>query len=101
MAELADAQDLGSCGVTCAGSTPASRRRKMEIFRAIIELVDKIVWPATVLAIFFFLRDSLNNFINSISGILEKSGGKMKIEVPGASAEISFEEKTKSRQEIK
>ena len=25
VAELADAQDLGSCGVTCGGSTPSVR----------------------------------------------------------------------------
>ena len=30
MAELADAQDLGSCAVRCAGSTPVTRTDKKE-----------------------------------------------------------------------
>ncbi|MFH0774915.1 MAG: hypothetical protein V2A53_05415 [bacterium] len=73
----------------------------MEIFRAIIELINKIVWPVTVFAVFFFLKGSLVNLINSISGILDKKGGKIKMEGPWGSIEFSSEERVKSLEEVK
>jgi len=72
----------------------------MEIFRLIIDLVDKIVWPATVLIIFFFLRYPLINLINSILSILEKRGGEIKTPW-GEVILLNYKEGPKSVNEVK
>lgn len=54
MAELADAQDLGSCIIRCAGSTPVTRTNKtsgVKNFACFAFIPDKAASPANLLSI--------------------------------------------------
>ncbi len=46
VAELADAQDLGSCGVTRPGSTPGSRIKKTRASHSLIEYCRQVLLEA-------------------------------------------------------
>ncbi|MEW6482772.1 MAG: hypothetical protein AB1397_07250 [bacterium] len=49
----------------------------MEVFRAIIDLVDKIVWPITILIMVGMFKYNIGRFINSLVDIFEKRGGEI------------------------
>ncbi|MFH1961643.1 MAG: hypothetical protein ABIJ30_02020 [bacterium] len=75
----------------------------MEVFKAIIELVDKIGWmgwPITVLIVFFSLKIPLINFISLILSTMEKRGGKIEMSC-GSIEFFKYEEKLETPEEAK
>ncbi len=70
----------------------------MEVFKSIIELIDKIIWPITIVILICIFKRRLENVIDSLTVILGQRGGRIKGPF-GMEIEI-FEGKILSSEEI-